>query len=130
MEIPRWLRERSLIVLSTLEDRIDLAIYGPYCPDTSLFAQISGRRLHTDEEFSTSFHFGRATHPDYIEPRWNLPDSTLGIFLNGECWLLYRYGPYRRRSREYWRLPPQPPFSAAEINYICAKEREQFRKVK
>jgi len=93
------------------------------CPDTTLAVVISGNRPHTGEEFSAGICFGRATPLSQIEIRWDLSDSTLGIFLYRECWGLYRYGPYRRRNRVYWRFPPQPPFTPAEIEFVCAKRR-------
>src|SRR3954452_24792077 len=36
--------------------------------------------------------FGYAASPDHLTVRWDLPDQTLGMFLSGECYLLFRYG--------------------------------------
>ena len=125
---PAWLDQWTRLMTSTLGGKIELELYGPKPPQMALCVGLSGERPHTGEKFSTWHHFGRAIPLESIVIRWDMPDSTLGIFLDGECWFLYRYGPYRRRNRSYWRLPPQPPFTAQEIDHICAKKRRQFRK--
>lgn len=65
--------------------------------------------------------FGFAAPASELSIRWDLPDSTLGVFIGGECYLLFRYGPRRRRRREYFRVGRGLAFTSEEIAWITSK---------
>jgi len=67
------------------------------------------------------FRFGRDASPQDIEVRWDLPDKVCGGFIDGDCYFLFRYGPKRRRNREWSRWYAQPPFTAWEIAAVCGR---------
>ena len=70
-----------------------------------------------------------------LELRWDLPDSVLGGYLRGKCYLLFRWAAARRRRREYTRVGAENAFAPEEIAWVCAKDhsdaglREKFHHV-
>jgi hypothetical protein len=66
--------------------------------------------------------FGFEAPLEALELKWNLPDSVLGAFVKGECYLIFRWAAARRRRREYSRVGFAHPFTADEIDWVCAKD--------
>jgi hypothetical protein len=71
--------------------------------------------------------FGYTLPKSMVTVDWTLPDSVLAVYLDRECYLLFRWGPRRRRRRFLYRIGPHCAFNADEIAYYCAKRRVQFR---
>jgi hypothetical protein len=123
-------KELPLVCQCSPDGKVVLAIYPAVDPCCPLEALICGKRPHTGQEFKIKMLFGYGAKETDIKVRWALGDSTLGIFLRDQCWLMYRYGAYRRRNREYYRMPPRKPFTPAEIEYIGAKKHVQIPQTK
>ena len=65
---------------------------------------------------------------DRINFRWDLPNGSWGVFLDGECWAIYAYRPALRMSphRIHSRSGPHArPFTPEEIRFTCAQRRGQ-----
>jgi hypothetical protein len=75
-----------------------------------------------DREVSMGFPFGFAAPASEISVRWDLPDSTLGVFIGGDCYVLFRYGPRRRRRREHYRVGRGLAFTSEEIAWVVSKD--------
>ena len=50
------------------------------------------------------FPFGFEADPSDLSVDWNLPDSVCGLYVRGQCYGLFRYGPRRRRRRVGYRV--------------------------
>ncbi len=70
--------------------------------------------------------FGHDVPPDLLSVDWHLPDSVLALYLAGYCYLLFRWGPRRRRRREASRAGRAPAFTPEEIQWFCAKKPTRF----
>ncbi|MEO7714769.1 MAG: hypothetical protein ABIY70_01085 [Capsulimonas sp.] len=60
--------------------------------------------------------------------RWDLPDNVCGIYIDADCYGLFRCGAGRRRARGSFRAGIQTPFTEDEIAWFCAKTHVQFRR--
>jgi hypothetical protein len=65
---------------------------------------------------------------DRISFRWDLPNGSWGVFIDGECWAVCTHRPAQRMNRH--RIlsrngPHARPFTAEEIRFACAKRRGQ-----
>jgi hypothetical protein len=90
-----------------------------YGPELRAIFKSEQMRVHT------VVGFGVACAPEDLVVKWDLPDNTCGVFIMANCYLLFRYGARRNRRREYPRLSMLPPFSQAEIDWICQKHHYQ-----
>ncbi|CEF49247.1 unnamed protein product [uncultured bacterium] len=104
-------------------------VFGPNESSNGLYAYAR------QAEFGTS-SFGLGREPvgaDRITFRWDLPNGSWGIFIDGECWAIYtnraalRMGQQRihNRSGAYAR-----PYTEQEIRFTCAKRRGQRKGVR
>jgi hypothetical protein len=106
-----------------------VSIRPPIDSDGSFYATFSGKGV------SNGVPFGYSTALSDLEVRWDLPDSVLGAFLKNQCYLLFRWGPTRRRRREHARVGLDMAFTSEEIQWVCspnhseAQLREKFRHV-
>src|SRR5690242_4037053 len=50
---------------------------------------------------------------------WALPDNIVGVYVDGQCFGLFRCGAGRRRSRGKFSIGR--PLTSEEINYFCAR---------
>jgi hypothetical protein len=75
------------------------------------------------------FPLGREPVPvDRIAVRWDLPNGSWGVFIDGKCWALCAYRPAQRinRRRILTRSGPHSvPFAEEDIRFACAKRRGQ-----
>jgi hypothetical protein len=65
---------------------------------------------------------------DRIAFRWDLPNGSWGVFIDGECWAIYAHRPRQRmgQHRIHSRSGQQArPFTAEDIRFVCAKRRGQ-----
>jgi len=112
-------REKVLESLSP-DGKWKLFIYGPSDKSRSYYAWL------TDSPGGgAGIPFGYETPPDQLTVDWNLPDSVLGIFLSEKCYMLFRWGPRRRRHRWKYRTWAKQSFTAKEIEWFCAKKHVQ-----
>ncbi len=63
-----------------------------------------------------------------LTARWDLPDETFGVYIEKECFLLFRYGHGRRRNREYCHFGEGNGFSEQQIAWICSKDHKDLSK--
>ena len=75
------------------------------------------RRLPDGTEYGVPF--GYRAEPLAI--RWDLPDNVCGLYVAGECFLLFRYGAGRRRRRDSYRVGQGEGFNQREVEWFCAK---------
>ncbi|MHB0867805.1 MAG: hypothetical protein ACYC6B_03460 [Thermoleophilia bacterium] len=59
--------------------------------------------------------FGVPATAAEISVKWGLRGGVCAISIGADCWALFRYGMWVAMSREAFRLPPDPPFTAADI---------------
>jgi hypothetical protein len=77
------------------------------------------------------FSFGLGREPavaHQIAFRWDLPNGSWGIFIDGDCWAIYTYRPTLRMRQH--RIHSRSgsfgqPFSDEEIRFASAKSRGQ-----
>jgi hypothetical protein len=94
-----------------------LEILPPSTSGDSFYANVTVHR-----KVSMGFPFGFAAPASEISVRWDLPDSTLGVFIDDDCYVLFRYGPRRRRRREHYRVGEGLAFTSEEIAWVVAKD--------
>jgi hypothetical protein len=96
-----------------------LEISGPTQVSDSYYARWQGK------DYSLGIPFGYVAPPQELSVCWDLPDEVCGIYIGQKCYLLFRYGPRRRRRRELYRLGEEAAFSDEDIAWFCAKKRSQ-----
>jgi hypothetical protein len=75
-------------------------------------------------ELGAAFGFAEPSGQEPIV-RWDLPDNVCGLYLDGKCWGLFRFGAGRRRHRGSFRASGQDAFNTEEIADFCAVKRAQ-----
>lgn len=94
-----------------------LEILPPSSSRDTFYANVTVHR-----KVSLGFPFGFAAPASEISVRWDLADSTLGVFIAGDCYVLFRYGPRRRRRREHYRVGKGQAFTSDEIAWVVSKD--------
>lgn len=73
-------------------------------------------------EMRGSFPFGpEVVNPERISFRWDLPNGSWGVYIDGKCWAIYTYRPAARMHPERMLShagPHAPPFTEEEIRCI------------
>ena len=49
---------------------------------------------------------------------WNLPKNRCGIYIDKQCYSVFKWGDGFIRPREFFRSGDEPPFSAEEISSV------------
>src|SRR6266496_1472821 len=110
--------KRGVVIHEKSPDkRWDLKISGPTQVAPHFYADFRSSQVGMN-----AFPFGYNTYPDKVKVRWDLPDNVCGIFIEAQCYALFRYGSRRRRRREGYRLSEAEPFTVSEIAWFCAKK--------
>ena len=72
--------------------------------------------------YSMGVPFGFEAPVAALELRWDLPDSVLGVFIQDRCYLLFRWGPSRRRHRAHFRVGAGNAFTPEEVAWVCSRD--------
>jgi hypothetical protein len=59
--------------------------------------------------------FGIPAESSEITIDWGLPGGVCGIYVGGDCYVLFRYGRWLGPPRQEFRVAPNKPFSQEEI---------------
>jgi hypothetical protein len=99
-------------------------VFGPSRSHSALYAD-----ARHPEHGVWGFPIGReAVGADRVSFRWDMPNGSWGVFIDGECWSLCAHRPAQRmnRNRIFTRSGPHAqPFTVEEIRFMCAKRRGQ-----
>jgi hypothetical protein len=99
-------------------------VFGPSAHHCGLYADVRHPALGV-----WYFPLGRElAGADQISLRWDLPNGSWGVFIDGECWVICAYRPAQRMNRHRILTRSGPfarPFTAEEIRFACAKRRGQ-----
>ena len=115
---------RQLVCAVTSPDsQWSVALYGPnkYCDFLYGYARCA-------DGWRASFACGYPVTADRVAFRWDLPNDSWGVFLDGQCWAIYANRPASRSSPRRFldrTAPHQQPFTNDEIVFACAKRRYQ-----
>jgi hypothetical protein len=109
-------------------------------PDGAWHVEVFGTNEHCNflyayarhpEQGVWSFGLGRApAGADRVSFRWDLPNGSWGIFIDGECWAIYthRAALRMRQQRIHSRSGAHArPYTAEEVRFTCARRRGQRR---
>jgi hypothetical protein len=107
-------------------------------PDGAWHVEVFGSNQHCDFLYAYARHpehgvwsFGLGREPVGVERisfRWDLPNGTWGVFIDGKCWAIWthRAALRMRQARVHSRSGPHArPYTAEEIRFTCAKRRGQ-----
>ncbi|MBE0429417.1 MAG: hypothetical protein IBX61_06050 [Thermoleophilia bacterium] len=96
-----------------------LYIYGPVLEeDTNTQPQphfyASFRHIQKDKYIAVPF--GCPAETEQVRVKWGLGerDACL-VYIDDDCYVIFNYGTWRFRSRENFRVHPEPPFSADDL---------------
>jgi len=108
-------------------------------PDGDWHVEVFGPNKHCNFHYAYARHaergtwsFGLGREPvcaDRVSFRWDLPNGSWGVFIDGQCWAVYTYRPALRMSQHRIhcrRGPRAKPYSADDIRFMCAKRRGQW----
>lgn len=100
-------------------------VYGSKDPCDCFYAYV-----RCTDGWDASFPLGPdGDRSQQIDFRWDLPNESWGIFIDGQCWAIYTYRPALRmdQRRLYCRFGPHAnPYTDEEIKFTCAKRRGQY----
>ena len=115
------LDSRPVIVQEASPDGVwTLEIHGPTQAAPAFYAVFRQGGERYGEHYM-GVPFGYATDSTKVSVRWDYPDKVCGIAIGSECYLLFRWGPRRRRRRERGRLGEGRAFTLDEISWFCNK---------
>ncbi len=121
---------RSLIWEARSPDatwHIEIFGFNQYCNFLYAYARFNDGSAH--QAWPWSFGLGREpVRAEQISIRWDLPNNSWGIFIDGECWAIYTHRAALRMKaqRIYSRCGPYArPYTEDEIRFVCAKRRGQ-----
>lgn len=78
--------------------------------------------MKKSNETITAFPFGHSADPSLITVMWNETGKNIcQIFIGDDCYVMFTYGTWRFHNRGFFRLAPQPPFSAQD--YAIMEEK-------
>jgi len=100
-------------------------VYGSKDPGDCFYAY-----ARCTDGLDTSFPLGPdGDRSQQIAFRWNLPNESWGIFIDGQCWAIYTYRPALRMDQRRFHSRSGPnahPYTDEEIKFTCAKRRGQY----
>ena len=115
-------------------------ICAAWSPDGGWHVEVFGHNEHCNFPYAYANHpekgawsFGLGREPanaDRIGFRWDLPNDSWGIFIDGECWAVCtrRAALRTHQTRIHSRSGSHArPYTTEEIRFICARRRGQRR---